>query len=72
MTPYFESWSAFWQMGKHGPYVWAAWGLSLLLLALLVVWARWQRHQLLRQAQRHQQRLSQRQQQRHDSQEGVD
>lgn len=29
---YFESFSAFVQMGTHGPYVWSAYGISVLLV----------------------------------------
>lgn len=59
INPAFDSWQAFWRMGHHGPYVWAAWGASVLLILLLIWWMRWQRQHLLRQFQQ-QQRLRQR------------
>ncbi|MBQ0753059.1 MAG: heme exporter protein CcmD [Gammaproteobacteria bacterium] len=31
---YFESFDAFLQMGKHGIYVWSAYGISALLIGL--------------------------------------
>lgn len=34
---YFESFEAFLQMGHHGPYVWSAYGLSLLLIVFNLV-----------------------------------
>ena len=36
---YFESFEAFLQMGKHGPYVWSAYGLSLFLIVTSLVQA---------------------------------
>ena len=36
---YFESFSALWQMGVHGPYVWSAFGIGLGLIAANVIWA---------------------------------
>lgn len=33
---YFSSWQAFWTMDGHGPYVWAAYLLSLTILVALV------------------------------------
>ena len=30
---YFDSFGAFLQMGTHGPYVWSAYGIFLLLVA---------------------------------------
>ncbi|MDY0006545.1 MAG: heme exporter protein CcmD [Spongiibacteraceae bacterium] len=33
----FDSWHAFWVMGGHGPYVWAAYGITALVLIALVV-----------------------------------
>ena len=29
-----ESWSAFWQMGGAGPFVWGSYGLTLALVAV--------------------------------------
>lgn len=34
---YFESFEAFLAMGKHGVYVWSAYGLGLLILSLNVI-----------------------------------
>ena len=50
---YFESFSAFLQMGQHGPYVWSAYGISLLLILSNVVLA-------LRQGRRVRQQIVQR------------
>ncbi len=36
-TPQFSSLEAFLAMGGHAPYVWGAWGLSTLVIGLLVV-----------------------------------
>src|SRR5690606_24269743 len=36
---YFESFSALWQMGVHGPYVGSAFGIGLGLIAANVIWA---------------------------------
>lgn len=37
---YFESLEAFLQMGRHGPYVWSAYGITLFLIGLNVWLAR--------------------------------
>ncbi|OBX05340.1 hemagglutination activity protein [Gallibacterium genomosp. 3] len=37
MTPFFDSWSAFWQMGQHGFYVWLSYGISFVAILLLVI-----------------------------------
>lgn len=42
----FDSWQAFWQMGGHGPYVWFAYSVTLLVMAGLIV-APIQRHRRL-------------------------
>lgn len=55
---YFESVEAFLQMGKHGPYVWSAYGISLLLITTEVVRA-WRQQQ---QAKQHALRLMRREQ----------
>lgn len=34
---YFDSFSEFWQMGGYGFFVWLAFGVSLLALALLII-----------------------------------
>lgn len=41
MSPAFDSISAFLAMGgRHAPYVWSAWGLTVLSLAVLIWHAR--------------------------------
>lgn len=45
----FESWQAFWMMGKYGVYVWSSYGIFLVLMLGLGVRVFWQRRQLLRQ-----------------------
>ena len=56
---YFESFEAFIAMGKHGPYVWSAYGFSVALVVLELVRA-WRRHaQVLKQLRRQQRRQSQ-------------
>lgn len=37
LTPQFSSLEAFLAMGGHAPYVWGAWGLTALVIGLLVV-----------------------------------
>ena len=53
---YFQSMSALWQMGTHGPYVWSAFGIGVALIAANVAWALWHsrtvRADLKRQLQR--------------------
>ena len=34
---YFETWSAVWHMEGHGPYVWAAYSITALIILFLVV-----------------------------------
>lgn len=48
----FDSLSAFLAMGGHGIYVWAAWGVTGLLLVGVVVHARVERRALLRDLRR--------------------
>lgn len=45
----FDSFSAFVAMGKHGPYVWSAFGVSALVLAWNVVQPLLRRRQLVRE-----------------------
>lgn len=35
-----ESWSAFWSMGGRGFFVWGAYGVTLIAVALEIVWLR--------------------------------
>ncbi|WP_249976521.1 heme exporter protein CcmD [Vreelandella olivaria] len=44
----FSSLNEFLAMGGHGPYVWAAWGVTALLIIVIVWHARLERRQLLR------------------------
>lgn len=53
---YFESFSAFLQMGQHGYYVWLAYGLSFLLLFGLVMYSRLNRLTTIKQIRRLQRR----------------
>ncbi|AXY42026.1 heme exporter protein CcmD [Halomonas sp. JS92-SW72] len=48
----FESFNEFIAMGGHAPYVWAAWGVTGALLVAIVLHARAERRQLLRNLQR--------------------
>ncbi|WP_416138101.1 heme exporter protein CcmD [Halomonas sp. HK25] len=48
----FESFNEFIAMGGHAPYVWAAWGVTGTLLVAVVLHARAERRQLLRNLQR--------------------
>lgn len=58
----FSSLNEFFAMGGHGPYVWAAWGVTALLMLGIVWHARLERRQLLRglkrRARREQQQAS--------------
>ena len=47
MTPAFDNLPAFIAMGQHGPYVWSAWGLTVLFVLLLIVHARAQRRRFI-------------------------
>ncbi len=47
MNIWWESWSDFWAMGKHGVYVWGSYGVALLLVLAEVVQARRARQQAL-------------------------
>lgn len=48
----FSSFSAFLVMGGHAPYVWAAWGVTALLMIASVWHARVERRQLIRDVKR--------------------
>lgn len=41
------SWSEFFAMGGYGAYVWSAYGVTLVVLALNV-WFPWRKHKILR------------------------
>lgn len=50
MQPAFNSVTEFFQMGgAHAPFVWSAWGISVLCLLLLVWHARANRRQFFRE-----------------------
>ena len=50
MQPAFQTFSEFIQMGgPHAPFVWSAWGISILCLLLLVWHARVTRRQFFRE-----------------------
>lgn len=48
----FASFNEFLAMGGHGPYVWAAWAVTAVLLGGIVLHARSERRHLLRNLQR--------------------
>ncbi|WP_018918027.1 heme exporter protein CcmD [Vreelandella zhanjiangensis] len=48
----FSSFSAFLAMGGHAPYVWAAWGVTALLMIASVGHARMERRLLIRDLKR--------------------
>lgn len=52
---YFDSFEAFLAMGRHGPYVWSAYGISLFLICVELGRA-WRRQGQVLQAIRRQQR----------------
>ncbi|TNF33423.1 MAG: heme exporter protein CcmD [Gammaproteobacteria bacterium] len=56
---YFDSWQQAWEMAGHGPYVWGAISICLLLFIWLPVRELIAQRQLLRREQRRQQLLSQ-------------
>ena len=58
MQPAFQTLSEFIHMGgAHAPFVWSAWGISLLCLLLLVWHARATRRQFFREEASRQRRL---------------
>lgn len=56
---HFSSWSEFFHMGGYALYVWLAYGVTLVVLSLLVL-AAWRRQRLLRRAMSRRRRLEQR------------
>ncbi|MDX3773778.1 heme exporter protein CcmD [Chromatiaceae bacterium AAb-1] len=46
---YFESWTAFWDMGGYGLFVWLSFGLTYLLLAILAGFSIYQQRQFKQQ-----------------------
>lgn len=61
----FSSWQAFFHMGGYGLYVWAAYGLTLVILSALLI-APVRRHRRLRQDLQRRARLRQRDNRRDD------
>ena len=49
---YFDSLDAFLAMGRHGPYVWSAYGLSVLLIVSNLIIAVRRRQQVREQIRR--------------------
>ncbi len=49
MNIWWDSWSDFWAMGKHGFYVWGSYGVAVLLALAEVVQARRARQQALQE-----------------------
>ncbi len=59
----FANLSEFWQMAGHGPYVWACYGLTALVMVYLIVSPIRRRKQFFQQLVR-QQRIAEREQER--------
>lgn len=55
----FDTLSAFLAMGKHGFYVWLAYGLSALIIALNILIPLWQKKRLIHQLKQQQKREKQ-------------
>lgn len=51
MTPYFSNFSEFLAMGKHGFYVWSAWGVVFFCVVFAVFYVRHERKNLLKKIQ---------------------
>lgn len=60
MQPYFNSFAEFFAMGKHGAYVWSAWGIVVLVMFCLIVYSLRQRQAVLKQLKQQQLRQSHR------------
>ncbi len=73
MDFYFSSWAEFWAMGKHGFYVWLAYGAGLLVLAYNIWEVTSHKKRITEQARRsfkrEQQRVQAMQQQEHEQQQ---
>lgn len=59
----FSSFAEWIAMGGHAPYVWSAWGVTLLLMIALACHARYERRQLIDGLKRRARREQVRQQQ---------
>lgn len=53
---YFHNITEFILMGKHGVYVWSAWGIVLLVVLSLIIYAQKQRKTLIKELSARQQR----------------
>ncbi|WP_019673806.1 heme exporter protein CcmD [Psychrobacter lutiphocae] len=62
MQPYFYSVQEFLAMGKHGPYVWSTWGITVAVIVGFIFYSIHQRHRLLNQLKAQQARQQQRKQ----------
>lgn len=51
MTLYFDSWSAFFNMGGHAFYVWLAYIVSIIVIIGLVIQSKAEKRQILRAVQ---------------------
>lgn len=60
MQPYFNSFAEFVAMGKHGAYVWSAWGVVVFMTLFFIVYSWQQRQAVLKQLKQHQLRQSHR------------
>lgn len=56
MTPAFTTFTDFLSMGKHGVFVWSAWGITLCMLLALVWVSRQQRQHIYKHIIRQQKR----------------
>jgi heme exporter protein D len=54
MSIWWDNWSDFLAMGKHGVYVWGSYGLAVVLALIEIIQARRARQQLLRELQQEQ------------------
>ncbi|MGV6987681.1 heme exporter protein CcmD [Testudinibacter sp. P80/BLE/0925] len=65
MTPFFQTWSDFFNMGGHGFYVWLCYGITVAALLILIISGFAEKKQILtwvakeQQRQARQQRLAQ-------------
>ena len=53
---FFDSWSAFWDMGGYGFYVWLAYGIFFAAILILIVQSYQGKNAVLREVKREQQR----------------
>ena len=43
------NWTEFWHMGGYAFYVWSSWGLTTLVMLLLVIFAKLRRKKLIKE-----------------------